>query len=239
VLFVNRGPVYWRSKLQPTVALSTAEAEYMAASECAQSVNWLRNMLSDLNCSQTGPTIIWEDSQSCIKMSRNPAGQRRTKHIDIRHHFIIDQCKKGHSVLQYCATNRMIADILTKYVPSKQFAFLRQYLMNEGGVCNDAVSFHGLVMLATSCQAVKKNKCNNCSHCCVVPNRVDDCCFKLSSESNLTNGKTHYRSPGHSPHLCRRLLTSYVLKAATSEAEKFAHFEKSMKKRRTVLMGEN
>ena len=82
------GPISWRSKKQDTVALSTAEAEYVALSFASQETIWLRRLTSELNSPPDGPTTILEDNQSAIAMARNPQFHGRAKHIDIRHHFI-------------------------------------------------------------------------------------------------------------------------------------------------------
>ena len=101
VFMVGTGPVSWRSKLQHTVALSTAEAEYLAAGDAAQEVMWLRAVLAELNLRQDEPTVIFEDNQGCIAMTIKPGQHQRTKHIDIRHHFIKELMEKKEIVLKY------------------------------------------------------------------------------------------------------------------------------------------
>lgn len=78
----------WRSKKQTTVALSTAEAEYVALSSAAQEAVWLRRLSTELGSPPKSPTVIFEDNQSAIAMARNPQFHGRAKHIDIRHHFV-------------------------------------------------------------------------------------------------------------------------------------------------------
>ena len=82
------GVVTWSSKKQETVALSTCEAEYTAASAAARQVMWLRNLLADFNFDQNGATQIFCDNRSAIEITRNPRFHGRTKHVDIQHHFI-------------------------------------------------------------------------------------------------------------------------------------------------------
>jgi hypothetical protein len=79
--------------LQPTVALSTSEAEYMSASASAavQEAMYLRQLLKDLNFDQESATVIFEDNIGCIDLSENPVHHKRSKHIDIRYHYIRDQ----------------------------------------------------------------------------------------------------------------------------------------------------
>ena len=80
--------ICWKSKRQPTVALSTAEAEYMALSMAAQTAIWIRKLLKDFNVASKEPTVIYEDNQGCIAMAQNPVNHERTKHIDIPYNFV-------------------------------------------------------------------------------------------------------------------------------------------------------
>ena len=124
------GPVTWRSKRQDTVALSTAEAEYLALSSTTQEVMWMRRLNSELGNSQQGPTIIQEDNQSAISMSKNPQFHGRAKHIDIRHHFIREQVHNGVIELKYCPTQEMLADMFTKGLAQERFCLLRDKIGN-------------------------------------------------------------------------------------------------------------
>ena len=88
---IGGSAVSWRSKKQSCVALSTAEAEYMALSSTAQEALWLRELNKDLKNPPSGPTIIFEDNQSAICMLKNPQFHGRSKHINIKFHFIREQ----------------------------------------------------------------------------------------------------------------------------------------------------
>ena len=123
---ITGGPVSWRSGKQGTVALSTAEAEYVALSSAVQESVWMRRLLSELEYPPGGPTTILEDNQSSIAMARNPKFHGRAKHIDIKHHFVREQVSDGLIRLKYCPTNEMVADILTKGLAQQQFSFLRE-----------------------------------------------------------------------------------------------------------------
>jgi hypothetical protein len=112
--YVGHGLVSWNSKRQPTVALSTAEAEYMAATQAVKEAMWLKQLLSEMGFTQSQGVVIHSDNQGCIALTKNPAYHSRTKHIDIRHHFIRDRVDAGDVELQYCATDDMVADVLTK-----------------------------------------------------------------------------------------------------------------------------
>ena len=80
--------ISWRSKKQPCVALSTAEAEYIALASAAQEAIWMRQLLTDVRSPPREPTRIFEDNQSAICLARNPQFHGRAKHIGIKYHFI-------------------------------------------------------------------------------------------------------------------------------------------------------
>ena len=126
MFLIAGGPVSWRSKKQDTVALSTAEAEYVALSSATQECVWMRRLNSELGNPPEGPTTILEDNQSCIAMARNPQFHGRAKHIDIKHHFVREQLSSGKIELQYCPTHEMVADMLTKGLAQQQFCYLRE-----------------------------------------------------------------------------------------------------------------
>ena len=85
----------WRSKKQSCVALSTAEAEYMALSSAAQEAVWLRQLTAELKSPPETATTIFEDNQSAIDMTKNPQFHGRAKHIAIKYHFIREQVQNG------------------------------------------------------------------------------------------------------------------------------------------------
>lgn len=108
------GTISWTSKKQATVSLSTAEAEYIALSTATQEAIWLRRLLVDLSSKQSSPTVIMGDNQGSIAIARNPVSHNRTKHIDIRYHFIRKALQDGATDLCFCPSSEMIADVLTK-----------------------------------------------------------------------------------------------------------------------------
>jgi hypothetical protein len=112
--FVGVGAISWNCKRQPTIALSTTEAEYMATSQCTKEAIWLRKLLADVGFVQEGATSVMCDNQGCIALAKNPTHHSRTKHIDIQHHFIRERLESGEICLKYCPTQEMVADVLTK-----------------------------------------------------------------------------------------------------------------------------
>jgi hypothetical protein len=125
-LFMIAGAaVSWLSKRQATVALSTAEAEYVALTSAVQEAVWMRRLLQSLG-EEVKAVTINEDNQGSIKMSHNPVMHSRTKHIDIRYHYVRETVSDGIIALKYCPTKDMIADILTKPLGKGRFEILRE-----------------------------------------------------------------------------------------------------------------
>ena len=131
IFMIGGGAVSWGSKLQPTVALSSSEAEYMAASAAVQEAMYTRSLLSSLGMEQIGVTKIYEDNQGCIALSENPVMHRRTKHIDIRYHFIRERVESGEVKLCYVPTEQQLADLLTKPLGRQQVIRLREIIMGQ------------------------------------------------------------------------------------------------------------
>ena len=125
-LFMFGGPITWQSKRQPSVAASTAEAEYMALAQAAKEAIWLRALARALGFPQNAPTLIFEDNQGAIKLAKNPVLHARTKHIDVRHHFIREAIGCHQVAVTYLETLKMAADILTKPIARDQFQVLRK-----------------------------------------------------------------------------------------------------------------
>ena len=122
---MGRNTILWSSYLQRSVARSTSEAEYMALSDCAQELIWIRRFMDELKETQVRPTTIYEDNQGCIAMSYNPVDHRRSKHIHVRYHFLRELIQANELTVVYCPTEEMIADILNKPLPGPQFTYLR------------------------------------------------------------------------------------------------------------------
>ena len=122
---IDGGAVSWSSKKQEIVTLSTAEAEYVAATHAAKEAIWLRRLIGEVFHSLPNRTTLYSDSQSAIALTRDGSYHARTKHIDIRYHFIHFVVQDGTIKLVYCPTDDMTADTLTKALPSakaKHFA---------------------------------------------------------------------------------------------------------------------
>ena len=108
------------------MALSSVEAEYMAASLAACEAIWMRNILVGLFSSHLDPTVIYCDNQSCIKLSVNLVFHDRSKHIDIWYHHIRDCVQRKIMLLSYIPTEDQDADILIKVLTRRKFEYHRE-----------------------------------------------------------------------------------------------------------------
>jgi len=107
--------ISWRSQVQPTVALSTLEAEYMAMSKAAQEVIWLKLLFTEIGILLPGTAVtINGDNQGCLSTVVNHKITHQVKHIDIRHHFIRERVESGDINVEHVPTSEMVADVLTK-----------------------------------------------------------------------------------------------------------------------------
>ena len=134
IFMFGGAPLSWRSSLQPTVALSSTEAEYMALTEATNEAISLRQLLADLHMPfvLAAPTVIYEDNQGAIKLASNPIHHRRTKHIDIKYHHIRHHIINGTIKLVYINTAHQLADSLTKRVNGAKLRILTLAIFVEG-----------------------------------------------------------------------------------------------------------
>ncbi|KAJ9546500.1 hypothetical protein OSB04_019043 [Centaurea solstitialis] len=123
VQFLGDKLVSWASKKQHCVSTSTAEAEYVAAASCCSQVLWMRTQLRDYGYNYNH-IPIYCDSKSAIAITCNPVQHTRTKHIDIRYHFIKDHVERGTIELYFVNTEYQLADLFTKPLDEKRFNFL-------------------------------------------------------------------------------------------------------------------
>eukprot|EP00253_Pinus_taeda_P021864 PITA_21864 len=123
IFSIGSAVVSWYNKKQRSVALSLAEAKYMATSQAACEVIWMRNILDGLSGQQMDPTMVYYDNQSCIKLSKNPVFHDRSKHIDIRYHHLRDYVLRWIMLLEYISTEEKDADIWTKALSRCKFEF--------------------------------------------------------------------------------------------------------------------
>lgn len=132
LFLLSGGAVSWLSKKQPIVTLSSTEAEFVAATTCACQAVWMRGILKEISHVQEGPTTLLCDNNSAIKLSRNPILRGRTKHIDVRYHFLRNLTKEGIIEMKHCGTENQLADLMTKPLKLAVFEYLRSLI----GVCD-------------------------------------------------------------------------------------------------------
>ena len=117
VFFLGGSPVTWAAKKQPSISLSSTESEYMASSLATREVVYLRQFLIEIGFRPPGPIPLLINNQSAIALARNLEFHARTKHIEVRHHYVREKLEDGVIDLQYCPTADQIADIFTKPLP--------------------------------------------------------------------------------------------------------------------------
>ncbi len=121
------GAISWQSKCQPTVAASTCEAEYQAASAATREALWLRQVLPVFGIPCT-PLVIKCDSQGALSSLKNPQISQRTKHIDVIHHFVRERAEMGQVKFEFVHGRDNVADVLTKPLPKHKHVWCCQQL---------------------------------------------------------------------------------------------------------------
>jgi hypothetical protein len=122
VVLAGGGPVYWKSKKQTLVTLSSTEAEFINLTPAGQSAVWLANILREAGCPQRSPFILFTDSANAQQIALHSENTARTRHIDIRYKWVQDRVRKGYFKLKHVPTTEMVADGLTKPLGKEKFA---------------------------------------------------------------------------------------------------------------------
>jgi len=121
IFMLGSGAISWCSKRQPTVSLSTTEAEYRAAAMAAQESTWLMQLLEDLHQLVKYPIPLYCDNLSAIRLAENPVFHARTKHVEVHYHFIKEKVLKEEIELKHVRTKNQAADLLTKSLSGSKF----------------------------------------------------------------------------------------------------------------------
>jgi hypothetical protein len=124
---LGRSLVSWSSNKQNSVALSTVEAKYIATGSCCAQILWIKATLNDFRIKFKNALLLC-DNESAIKLTNNLVKHVRTKHIDVRHHFIRDHQQKRDICIESVSTQDQLADIFTKPLDEKMFCKQRNEL---------------------------------------------------------------------------------------------------------------
>ncbi|KAJ9513725.1 hypothetical protein QJQ45_015476 [Haematococcus lacustris] len=125
VFTLHGAAISWSSRLQPTVAMSTAEAEYMAASGAVKEAVWLRKLMQDLGLPGTCVNLMC-DNQAALQLLNNPMASARSKHISVHHHFARERAARGEVMFTYCSTSEMVADVMTKPLAAVKLGYAKE-----------------------------------------------------------------------------------------------------------------
>jgi len=128
---LNKSPIVWKSQTQKCVALSTAEAEYIALSAGVQEATYLRYLLRELDMGTQNATEIFEDNAACVKLAKNPVSHGKTKHIEIKYHHIREKIADGTVKITQVPTTEMLADIFTKSLTKQPFMRIKNQLLTD------------------------------------------------------------------------------------------------------------
>ena len=130
IVTLGSAPISWKSRKQPTVSLSSCEAEYIALAEAVKEILYLQSLCFAVNIKQSNPTILFCDNQGAIALTKDRSKQhQRTKHIDVKYHFVREQKNIDY---KYIATNDNKADILTKSLTKSSHQNILKGLQIEG-----------------------------------------------------------------------------------------------------------
>ncbi len=140
------GTVAWKSRRQPTVALSTCEAEYMASCDAGRQGVWLKQLLSDIGLwTDNTPITILNDNQGAIALSKNPVKHAANKHIEMRHFWLRENVNAGILDLQHVPTEENQADLLTKSLVEVKYSDLRDRMGMERREKSDSIGQEGVL----------------------------------------------------------------------------------------------
>jgi hypothetical protein len=131
IVKLNGDVISWASKKQHTVAQSTCEAELYAEAAAVNEVLWQRGLLKELGLRMDNASIVYCDNQPAISVSKNGIKSERTKHVDVKYHFVTEQIEKRTIESKYLPTDQQQADILTKALDKPRFETFRKELMTR------------------------------------------------------------------------------------------------------------
>jgi hypothetical protein len=131
IAMLNGDPVSWASKKQKVVSQSSCEAELYAEAAAINEIKWLSGLLGELSMSTASAPVLYGDNQSTQELTKNGVKSERTKHIDIKYHFVTDEVAAGKVRLEWIPTTKQLADVLTKALGTQQHSVLSKELMTR------------------------------------------------------------------------------------------------------------
>ncbi len=141
VCMYHGDPISWASKKQKVVSQSSCEAELYAEAAAMNEIKWLQGLLKEIHQvkkSDAGKPILYGDNQSTQELTKNGIKSERTKHIDIKYHFVVNEVNEGRVQLKWIPTTQQLADVLTKSLGRHQHCELtRQLMVAESGIDQD------------------------------------------------------------------------------------------------------
>lgn len=126
VICFNGGTISWSCNKQSIVATSSCEAEFIAISDASKEVKWLRQLLEEMNVKFDDATTMFDNNQTCIELMRDYKFSCKTKHIDTRYKMVRDLVKRKIIKCEYCPTEKMVVDFLTKPLSAIKHNYLRE-----------------------------------------------------------------------------------------------------------------
>ena len=129
IFMMAGGAIAWTSRRQPTISLSSTEAEYKAASDACRQLMWLRTFCDEIGDDISQATPLCIDNQGAIFLAENPAIDRRTKHVEVHYHFVREFVQSGQANVYYVQSKENLADVFTKNVPLSDLTY---FVKNSG-----------------------------------------------------------------------------------------------------------
>ena len=143
---VNQTSTCMDGEPMPTMATGTCEAEYMALSLAVKELIWIYMLLKSLGLNVKRPCIVYEDNRATVKIANNVTAMKRTKHIDIRHHFLREHVEQGTITIVPVSTKEQRADIMTKVLGKELFWHFTEMITSDIDLTD-----------------IDKRRCNNCA----------------------------------------------------------------------------
>jgi hypothetical protein len=137
IIFLMSIPIFWKSKAQKAIALSSSEAEYYAMAEAAKEIWFIVQVLESLNIKKIKPIVVYVDNIGAYFMPENASATSRTRHVDARYHFVREFGEEGFLKIVFVKSNDNKSDIFTKNISSELYdCHVRNYIALRGEMAN-------------------------------------------------------------------------------------------------------